>query len=239
MAETPPQHRDQAHWAHGVDRLTVGRVAPNARTSTVDGRRLAGPQQGFGQLWQKTYRIRVDGVTPEETVAVWKREYADFWPEESTFHPPLAGIEPGEIGLITGRAGPTTLSTGVLVLYADDRSFTYMNPQGHPWAGWITFSAHEDDDGTTVAQVLALIRTNDPLYEIGFVLFGNRAEDGMWEHTLRALARRFDCNSEPTTERVKVDRRRCWRNVSNIRHNALLTGALRRTSRSDHRWEQS
>ena len=33
------------------------------------------------------------------------------------------------------------LSTGVLVLYADDESFTLMTPQGHVFAGWITFSS--------------------------------------------------------------------------------------------------
>ena len=35
------------------------------------------------------------------------------------------------------------LSTGVMVLYADDESFTLMTPQGHMFAGWITFSRHE------------------------------------------------------------------------------------------------
>ena len=34
------------------------------------------------------------------------------------------------------------LSTGVMVLYADEESFTLMTPQGHMFAGWITFSAH-------------------------------------------------------------------------------------------------
>ena len=38
------------------------------------------------------------------------------------------------------------LSTGVMVLYADDESFTLMTPQGHMFAGWITFSATERDD---------------------------------------------------------------------------------------------
>ncbi len=42
-----------------------------------------------------------------------------------------------------------------MVLYADDRSFTYMTPEGHPFAGWITFSAHDQDDHS-VAQVSAL-----------------------------------------------------------------------------------
>ena len=37
--------------------------------------------------------------------------------------------------------GGMKLSTGVMVLYADDESFTLMTPQGHMFAGWITFSA--------------------------------------------------------------------------------------------------
>ena len=40
--------------------------------------------------------------------------------------------------------GGLKLSTGVLVLYADEESFTLMTPQGHMFAGWITFSAFDD-----------------------------------------------------------------------------------------------
>ncbi len=227
MDNATPTHRDEANWAASVDRLSVPDVPAGARSATVEGRRLTGPLQGFGQMWQKTYRVAIDGVTPEEVIDVWKREYGDFWPETNRFYAPLAGIQPGEVGLISGRSGPTRLSTGVMVLYADDRSFAYMTPEGHPFAGWITFDA-EDDDGTTVAQVQALIRANDALYEVGFALFGNRAEDRMWAHTLRSLARRFGVDGEPTIDRVKVDRKRCWRNFGNVRHNAMLTGMFRR-----------
>ena len=53
------------------------------------------------------------------------------------------------------------LSTGVLVLYADEESFTLMTPQGHTFAGWITFSAW-DEGGCTVCQVQSMARANDP-----------------------------------------------------------------------------
>ena len=36
---------------------------------------------------------------------------------------------------------PVRLSTGVIVLYADDESFTFMTPEGHTLSAWITFSA--------------------------------------------------------------------------------------------------
>ena len=223
--------RDKDNWAKPVERLDVGSVPEGAKGQTVQGRKLTGPLQGFGQMWQKTYRVAVDGQTPEQVIAVWKAEYGDFWPKTNKFYAPISGIAPGEVGLITGRTGPVKLSTGVMVLYADERSFTYMTPEGHPFAGWITFSAHEDADATT-AQVQALIRSNDPMYEMGFVLFGNRQEDKMWEHTLRALARRLGSEHEPTTERVKVDRKREWKNFKNIRRNALLTGMFRRKAKA-------
>jgi hypothetical protein len=36
-------------------------------------------------------------------------------------------------------------------MYAEDESFTLMTPQGHMFAGWIRFSAFQQD-GVTVAQ---------------------------------------------------------------------------------------
>ena len=219
--------RDDANWAKPVDRLEVKAVPEGAKSQTVQGRRLTGPLQGFGQMWQKTYRVRIDGKSPEEIIAVWKSSYGRFWPKTNRFYAPIAGIKPGEVGLITGKAGPTRLSTGVMVLYADDRSFTYMTPEGHPFAGWITFSA-EDSDDHAVAQVQALIRSNDPLYEAGFMVYGNRAEDKMWTHTLRELARHLGSPHEPSADRVKVDKKRVWRNFKNITRNAMLTGMFRR-----------
>jgi hypothetical protein len=37
--------------------------------------------------------------------------------------------------------GGLTPSTGVLVIYADEESFTPMTPQDHMFAGWIAVSA--------------------------------------------------------------------------------------------------
>jgi hypothetical protein len=214
--------KDKDNWAKPVDRLEVKSVPEGAKGQTVQGRRLTGPLQGFGQMWQKTYQVRIDGKNPEEVIGIWKSQYGRFWPKTNRFYAPLAGIKPG----------PTKLSTGVMVLYADARSFTYMTPEGHPFAGWITFSAHEEDDHT-VAQVSALIRANDPLYEAGFMVFGNRAEDKMWTHTLRSLSTYLASPHEPTAERVRVDRRREWKNFKNIRRNAMLTGMFRRKSKGD------
>ena len=75
-------------------------------------------------------------------IAIWKDEFPSFWPKGSQFYAPLTGIAPGEVALLRRPCGGgLKLSTGVLVLYADEESFTFMTPQGHMFAGWITFSA--------------------------------------------------------------------------------------------------
>ena len=219
--------RDKEHWAAHVEQFAAEGLPEGVRSDTVAGRRLMSPLQGFGQMWQKTYRIPVPGHTPEEVIATWKAEYGRFWPTYNKFYAPIAGIKPGEIGLIKGASGPVRLSTGVMVLYADDVSFTYMTPQGHPFAGWITFSADEED-GVTHAQAHALIRANDPLYELGFMFGGSLQEDRMWQHTLRSLAEYLGAPGKVTTVKVKVDRKRQWKQFGNIRHNSAIRTMFRR-----------
>ena len=87
----------------------------------------------------------------------WKDNFPAFWPKGNRFYTPLTGIAPGEVALVSLAAGPMKLSTGVMVLYADEESFTLMTPQGHMLAGWITFSAFEAEGGN-VAQAQVLMR---------------------------------------------------------------------------------
>jgi hypothetical protein len=86
--------RDLANWATAVRRLHVSEVPDGVDNINVDGRRVVGVIQGFGQLWQKTYRIRLDGaaVTTAEVIAVWKQQFASFWPAGSRFHSPDGGL---------------------------------------------------------------------------------------------------------------------------------------------------
>jgi hypothetical protein len=112
-------------------------------------------------MWQKTMRVGLGGaeVTPAEVISTWKAEFQRFSPERNWFYAPLEGIAPGEVAL--GPPGRMKLSTGVLVLYADDESFTLMTPEGHMLAGWITLLGRDRRRGTVV-QIQALERTNDP-----------------------------------------------------------------------------
>ncbi len=236
MTTTPPnegeatQPRDAAYWAKQGSTFKVARVPTGALNLNVEGRIAQSPLQGFGQMWQKTYRVYLKGadVKPTEVIKVWKENFPKFWPKGNRFYVPLTGIAPGEVALINmpipGVGLP--LSTGVLVLYADDESFTLMTPQGHTFAGWITFSSYEED-GCTVAQAQVLLRPYDPIYEIGFRFMGaSKAEDTFWQRTLASLAAYFNVK-EPVETQVKcVDPKVQWSEAKNIWHNATIRTTL-------------
>src|SRR5438067_1292058 len=76
----------------------------------------------------------------------------------------------------------------------NDESFTLMTPQGHVFAGWITFSAYEEGD-SVVAQAQLLIRANDPVYEMGLRFGGHKKEDDFWKRTLKSLAEYFNVDA--------------------------------------------
>jgi hypothetical protein len=220
--------RTQGTWAKPVSTLTVA-GAPAGAANLVDGKRLVSPVQGFGKMWQKTYKVRLAGAetTPAAAIATWRDEFPSFWPKGNDFYPPLTGLEPGEVALIKA-AGPGGMKfkTGVMVLFADDVSFTLMTPEGHMFAGWITFSAYEEE-GTTVAQAQVLMRAQDPLGEIGLAMGGHRQENRFWEQTLANLATRLGApGTEVTTQVVCVDRRRQWSRATNMRHSVAIRSTL-------------
>ncbi len=220
-----PRRTDTESWAQPTERLAVTDVPVGALAGTVQGKRLSGPLQGFGTMWQKTFRVRLAGadpsLTPQDLIATWKAEFPTFWPKGNTFYAPLAGIRPGEVALLSvSAAGPVKLHTGVMVVFADDEAFTLMTPEGHMLSAWITFSAFRDTDGVVVAQAQALERASDPIFELGLVFGGHRVNNRFWQGTLRNLAARFGVNVEPITEVACVDRRRQWRYLGNVRHNS-------------------
>ena len=234
-----PTSRDAANWARPVDRLSAAGVA-GARDDAVTGKRASGPLQGFDQLWQKSFSVRLDGVdtTPQAVIATWKAHFPEFWPKGQRFYAPLSGIAPGEVALLEIEpvpGAPVRLSTGVLVLYADDESFTFMTPEGHTLSAWITFSARRDGD-VVVAQAQALERPADPFDEIAYKLGGNHQNNKFWEATLRNLAIKVGVPVPVVDVQIAcIDGNRQWRYWRNVRNSATLRSA-RRTVTAPIRW---
>lgn len=226
-----PENRGQ--WALPVDRLKVDRVSEDAVNLNVAGRQVTNVMQGFGQMWQKTYRIRFEGasVSPREVIRVWKEEFSSFWPEGNYFYSDKAGpLRAGDVavlnlagpGGINAPGGKPMISTGIYVIYADDESFSFLTPEGHMFAGMNTFSAYEED-GTTYAQIQALIRASDPLYEMMLRMgLGHKMEDDFWTATLLNLTKRFGAGGVVILNRVSVDSRVQWSEARNIWHNAAV-----------------
>ncbi len=243
-AEAAVQPRDAGSWAAKVDRLAV-EPRDGVRGTNVAGRRLTGPVQGFGKMWEKSYSLNAGGaVTPQGAIATWKAHFPEFWPKGNRFAGALAGISPGDVALLDlAMGGGVKLSTGVFVLYADEESFTLMTPQGHMFAGWITFSAERAGEATII-RAHVLMRANDPLYELGMTFGGHGKEDRFWAQTLTALGTHLGVTGATVdTRSTCVDSRRQWRHAKNVWHNAMLRSmlqtmatpftALRRRSRPD------
>lgn len=218
-------------WAPRVKQIKVESPNPAAKNINVDGRTLTSPLQGFGQLTQKTFTLQLHGVklSAEEVMDVWKENFQQFQPRDNTFYPSMVGIQPGEVLLIEAHVPPLPglpsvmpVSTGVMVLYADETSFTVMNPEGHPLSGWNTFSVHEED-GVLVARVQEQSRPSDPLYEFFFRFLGSSAQqDKIWIHVLTQLAAHFGVKGDVSTVKVILDPKVQWSEAKLIWKSAAI-----------------
>jgi hypothetical protein len=240
MNPTPISEHEQSKataWAAPVSSLKTAAVPSQAVNLNVDGRRLTGPLKGFGQLWQKTYSVKLPQVkkSSAQIINEWKKNFGSFWPRENHFYGSQVGIAPGEVavlnlagpGGVTGPGGAPMISTGVMVIYADDVSFSFMTPEGHIFAGMITFSALDEAEDP-LAQIQVLVRANDPIYEVGCRLgIINKVEDTHWHATLTNLARYLGAASIQVEQRnVLVDPRLQWGEARNIWHNAAVRTGL-------------
>ena len=113
------------------------------------------------------------------------------------------------------------VSTGVLVVYADDVSFTFMTPQGHPESGWVTFSAFAEN-GKIIAQIMGLARANDFVYEAAFRAVGSQMQVNIWKHVLTSLAGYLEIPADVTVAPVCVDKHLQWSQAGNVWYNAQI-----------------
>jgi hypothetical protein len=156
----------------------------------------------------------------------WKGNFERFWPSGSKFFGPFTSLSPGDVAVLNLKAvGRAKLSTGVYVMYADDESFTFSTPQGHMFAGWITFTATEDSEGTLV-QVQVLVRSWDPIWEMGMPVM-RRMEDKFWIQTLQNVGGHFGVKDAPVSvEAICLDKKRQWKRAKNVWYNAGVRTAF-------------
>ena len=225
-----------AAWARPIERIMLSEIPEGAINMNVDGRKVVGPLQGFGRLWEKIFRIRLTGVnaSPEEVIKAFKEHFPSFQPPQNRFFPTKAGIAPGEVVLINAHTPAGFICSGVWVVYADRETFTLMTPQGHPESGWVSFSAFEEH-GCTVAQIGAFARTSDPLYEIGFNVMGSREHERIWTHVLESLAGHFGVPGWVRMDKSCVGDRLQWDRVGNIWYNAQIRTMLSCVKRHSHK----
>jgi hypothetical protein len=212
-------------WSKPVTALKFPDLTgPGVTNLNVDGRRVNGPLQGFGQLWQKTFRVRLTnpGLAPQQVIQALKENFPRFHARQNHFYTSSVGIAPGEVMLINAMTPFGPVSTGMLVMYVDDESFTLISPEGHPESGWVTFSAFEDGDDL-IAQVQTQARANDPVYELGFMVLGTKMQDSIWTAVLQSLAKNFgSADAEVEKNKLLLDNHRQWSQAKNVWQNASL-----------------
>ncbi|HEX79304.1 MAG TPA: DUF1990 family protein [Dehalococcoidia bacterium] len=215
--------QSDAGWAPKVEKLKVTERPKGAFTMNMDNRRVIGQLQGFGPMWEKTYwlTIKEPGIKPEDIIRAMQEHFLEFQPSENSFHPTSKGIAPGEMIFIDSKTPGGIVSTGVMVLYIDDRSFTFMTPQGHPEAGWITFSVEERSDSIHV-QIQGLVRASDPFFEVAFTIAGSKFQEYIWKHVLSSLASYLgvEDNVQMKKYRPAIDLQ--WSKSGNIWYNSQL-----------------
>ena len=224
---TPVPPTDTHYWARPVSALDIPPMPAEAINLNMQGRRVVGPVDGFGPLWQKRYRLHIagTGTTPQEVITTLKDRFPSFQPPYNRFYPSHNGIRPGEVVLIDSKTPGGTVSTGVMVLYADETSFTFITPQGHPESGWVTFSAWVEG-GNTIVQVLGLARANDPVYEAAFRFAGSAMQVRIWSYLLTALAGYLGVPADVSVEPVCIDKTLQWSQAGNIWYNAQIRTLL-------------
>jgi hypothetical protein len=223
IAEEPDVLVNLTSWAKPVSELLVPAMPKEARNLNVNGLRAVGPVNGFGRLCQKVFRLHIQDRTikPEQAIAALKENFHNFQPSFNRFYPSPGGIQAGEIVLIDSSTPGGPVSTGVMILYVDERSFTFNTPQGHPECGFVSFSAYEESEGTIV-QIFGLARASDPVYEAAFRLIGSRIQTRIWTHVLTSLAVHLGVPADLTFEQECVDTSLRWSQIGNVYYNAQI-----------------
>jgi anti-anti-sigma factor len=219
----PAEGQDAAGWALLEGTLDSSGMPPKAINRNVHGRRPVGPLAGFGPLWEKTYTLPIgqSALKLSEINQIMRDRLPEFQPPQNRFYASPKGILPGEVILIDSDTPGGVVSTGVLVLYGDEESFTLMTPRGHPEAGWVTFTAIAEGE-RRLMRIRGLASSEDPFYELAFRLAGSKFQERIWTHVLTSMADYLGIPPAVTLAKRKVSGKTRWENTENIWYNAQL-----------------
>jgi hypothetical protein len=186
----------------------------------------SGQIKGFGKMWQKTFWLMIDKpeFTASDIILKLMQNFVAFQVPENFFYPTSKGINPDPpraLVFIDSATPGGIVSTGIYVLYVDDTSFTYITPQGHPEAGWITFSAKEEN-GKIRLQIQGLIRASDPFFEIAYAIAGQAFQEKIWLNVLTQMAKHLGIEDNGQMVKYKPSNSCQWGKFGNIWYNAQL-----------------
>jgi anti-anti-sigma factor len=215
--------QSDAGWAPYIERIRVSEKPEGAMIKNMDNRRLQPQITGFGKMWQKTFWLMIDRpeLTPKDVINELRQNFVAFQIPENFFYPTSKGLSPGALVFIDSKTPGGIVSTGVYVLYADDTSFTYITPHGHPEAGWITFSAKEQD-GKIRLQIQGLVRASDPFYEFAYAVAGQAFQEKIWLNVLTQMAKHLAIEDNGQLVKYKPADNWQWGRAGNIWYNAQL-----------------
>jgi anti-anti-sigma factor len=210
-------------WSPHIFWLHVKEKPEGSININVDRRRVIGPLQGFGPMWEKTYLLRIEkpDLQPYDVMDVMKQHFPEFQPSQNAFYPSKRGIAPGEIVLIDSKTPGGIVSTGVLVLYTDELSFSLITPQGHPASGWVTFLARKYPGGVEM-QIQGLERAGDPFFELAYRIAGSKLQETIWKHVLSSLASNLGIKSDVTVVKNCLTSDLQWNRVKNLWFNSQI-----------------
>jgi anti-anti-sigma factor len=215
--------QSDAGWAPFIERIQVTEKPEGALIRNMHNRRLQGQIKGFGKMWQKTFWLMIDKpeLTPADVINKLKQNFVAFQVPENFFYPTSKGLTPGALVFIDSATPGGIVSTGIYVLYMDDTSFTYITPQGHPEAGWITFSAKEEE-GKIRLQIQGLVRASDSFFEIAYAIAGQSFQEKIWLNVLTQMAKHLGIEDNGQMVKYKPSNSCQWSKFGNIWYNAQL-----------------
>jgi hypothetical protein len=126
--------------------------------------------EGFGKLMGRIYEIRFKSeMAPSQLIALVEQNMAELGPEEIAAFEKSKGVP---WALHVGDEFDITLlgpwNGRVRVIEVTDESFAYVTLKGHPEAGRIRFSAHQENPGTLRFCIMSWARARDALVDLSY-----------------------------------------------------------------------